>query len=150
MPSNRTGGSATFRSFGSGVGPAFPKAVVANARQPTNAIVFIAWRSSWHYEYNYEKQFPYTPNVRGVRTDEWKYIRYPHGDGGPDRHKAELYNLAADPDESRNLIEDPRHLDRVKGLQAELTRLQKETGVDKDEMPIDAGIKKELPDLKIR
>ena len=27
------------------------------------------WRSSWFYYYNYEKQFPYTPNVRGVRTD---------------------------------------------------------------------------------
>ena len=51
------------------------------------------WRSSWFYYYNYEKQFPYTPNVRGVRTDEWKYIHYPHGDGGPDRHLAELYDL---------------------------------------------------------
>src|SRR4030095_6525997 len=31
-----------------------------------------SWRKSWFYEYNYEKQFPYTPNTRGVRTDEWK------------------------------------------------------------------------------
>ena len=35
------------------------------------------WRKSWMYHYNYEKQFPYTPNVRGVRTQQWKYIRYP-------------------------------------------------------------------------
>ena len=42
-----------------------------------------AARKSWLYYYNYEKQFPYTPNVRGVRTDEWKYIHYPHGDGSP-------------------------------------------------------------------
>ena len=42
------------------------------------------WRKSFYYEYNYEKQFPYTPNVRGVRTDRYKLIRYPHGDGGPD------------------------------------------------------------------
>ena len=41
------------------------------------------WRKSWFYEYNYEKQFPYTPNVRGVMTREWKYIHYPHGDGTP-------------------------------------------------------------------
>ena len=33
------------------------------------------WRTSWYYEYNYEKQFPYTPNVRALRTDKWKYIR---------------------------------------------------------------------------
>ena len=59
------------------------------------------WRNGWFYEYNYEKQFPYTPNVRGVRTDDWKYIRYPHGDGGPDRHLAELYDLKNDPEERR-------------------------------------------------
>jgi arylsulfatase A-like enzyme len=35
------------------------------------------WRDAWFYEYNYEKQFPYTPNIRGVRTDDWKFIRYP-------------------------------------------------------------------------
>ena len=57
------------------------------------------WRTSWYYEYNYEKQFPYTPNVRGVRTDEWKYVHYPHGDGRPDRHKPELYHLEQDPGE---------------------------------------------------
>ncbi len=52
-----------------------------------------AGATSFLYEYNYEKQFPYTPNVRGVRTDDWKYIRYPHGDGSPDRFTAELYDL---------------------------------------------------------
>lgn len=36
------------------------------------------WRSAWHYAYNYEEQFPYTPNVWGVRTKEWKFVRYPH------------------------------------------------------------------------
>ena len=55
------------------------------------------WRTAWFYEYNYEKQFPYTPNVRGVRTDGWKYIHYPHGDGSPDRHMAELYDLQSRP-----------------------------------------------------
>ena len=108
------------------------------------------WRTSWFYEYNYEKQFPYTPNVRGVRTDEWKYIHYPHGDGSPDRHMAELYHIATDPDESTNLIADPKYAGKVKELQAELARLMKATGLDPDTMPLDAGIKKELPDLKIR
>jgi hypothetical protein len=36
-------------------------------------------------------------------------IHYPHGDGKPDRHQAELYNLAEDPGETRNLIDDPAH-----------------------------------------
>jgi hypothetical protein len=38
----------------------------------------------------------------------------------------------------------------VKGLHAELDRLLKATGVEKDVMPLDLGIKKGLPDLKIR
>lgn len=109
-----------------------------------------AWRRAWYYEYNYEKQFPYTPNVRGIRTDRWKYIHYPHGDGTPDRHKAELYDLAADPGEDKNLIDDPASSAVREQLSKDLARLIREAGADPDAMPIDAGIKAELPDLKIR
>lgn len=109
-----------------------------------------AWRKSWYYEYNYERQFPYTPNVRGVRSDRYKYIRYPHGDGGPDRHLAELYDLEADPEESTNLIARPEHAALVHQLDAELTRLMKEADGIPDKMPLDEGIKSGLPDQKIR
>ena len=111
-----------------------------------------AWRKSWFYHYNYEKQFPYTPNVRGVRTDSWKYIRYPHGDGKPDRHLAELYNIEFDPEERHNLIANPKYAATVKDLQAELARLMQTTGLTpaNDKMPLDQGIKQELPDAKIR
>jgi N-acetylglucosamine-6-sulfatase len=108
------------------------------------------WRTSWYYEYNYEKQFPYTPNVRGVRTDRWKYVHYPHGDGGLDRHMAELYNLQADPGETNNLINEPRYRRKVRELQAELTRLVREADGLPDEMPIDEGVKSELPEESIR
>ena len=47
------------------------------------------WRKSWYYYYNYEKEFPYTPNVRGIRTAEWKYVHYPRGDGSPDTYLAD-------------------------------------------------------------
>lgn len=111
-----------------------------------------SWRKAWFYYYNYEKQFPYTPNVRGVRTESWKYIHYPHGDGGPDRHKAELYNLEFDPDERHNLIDNAKYAGVLKQLRKELARQMSETGLtaETDKMPIDAGIKKELPDQKIR
>lgn len=108
------------------------------------------WRSSFLYHYNYEKQFPYTPNVRGVRTERWKYVRTPHGDGGPDRHPAELFDIAADPDEARNVAGDPRHAPVVAELRAELDRLLRATGADPDRMPLDEGIKAALPDPKIR
>jgi N-acetylglucosamine-6-sulfatase len=110
------------------------------------------WRSSWFYYYNYEKQFPYTPNVRGVRTDQWKYVHYPHGDGGPDRHLAELYDLRQDPGELENLIAAPGSAPMVEQLKTELARVMAESGLTPatDRMPIDEGIKTALPDQKIR
>ncbi len=108
------------------------------------------WRTSWFYHYNYEKQFPYTPNVRGIRTDRWKYIRYPHGDGSPDRHMAELYDMQSDPEETTNLAGLPEHRELIKELRAELVKLMAATGINEDEMPMDEGIKGELPDKAIR
>jgi N-acetylglucosamine-6-sulfatase len=102
-------------------------------------------RTSFLYEYNYEVQFPYTPNVRGVRTEGWKLIRYPRGDGGADADKAELYDLDNDPLETRNLIDDPRHAAKVAQLRAELDRLQRQTGGLPDRMPIDQGIRNVPP-----
>jgi arylsulfatase A-like enzyme len=108
------------------------------------------WRTAWFYEYNYEKQFPYTPNVRGVRTDRYKYIRYPHGDGGPDRHMAELYDVQQDPEETTNLIHDPKYAAIVETLGQELHSLMAASDALPDKMPIDAGIGTELPDAAIR
>jgi arylsulfatase A-like enzyme len=110
------------------------------------------WRTAWLYEYNYEKQFPYTPNIRGIRTDRFKFIRYPHGDGSPDRHEPELYDLSADPDERKNLAADPVHADTRAELERQLAELLASFGLDhgRDTMPLDEGIKTALPDAKIR
>ena len=88
---------------------------------------------------------PQLRHVRGVRTEDWKYIHYPHGDGKPDRHKAEVYNLKSDPLETKNLIDDPAAAKKLKELQDELARLQKVTDALPDKMPIDEGIKNVLP-----
>src|SRR4051812_11616744 len=108
------------------------------------------WRKAWFYEYNYEKQFPYTPNIRGIRTDEWKYMHYPPGDGSEDKHMAELYNLKNDPGESKNLINDPKFDAKKRELEVQLAVLMEESGIGEDKMPLDEGVKKELPDAKIR
>ena len=110
------------------------------------------WRKSWFYYYNYEQQFPYTPNIRGLRTETWKYIRYPEGEGRPDRHMAELYHLQNDPGEQTNLIDEREHAPAVEQLKSELSRLMAATGLTRetDKMPLDPEIKKELPDQKIR
>ncbi len=111
-----------------------------------------AWRTAWFYEYNYEKQFPYTPNVRGIRTDAWKFIRYPHGDGSPDRHAPELYDLVKDPGELRNLALDPAHKQQRAQMEKQLATMLAAEGLTpaKDKMPLDEGIKTALPDQKIR
>ena len=98
---------------------------------------------------NYEKEFPYTPNVRGVRTDDWKYIRYPDGAGG-DQYKAELYNIKDDPLETKNLIDDSAYTDKPKELRKELARLIAAADGLPDKMPMHPEMKMELPDEKIR
>jgi arylsulfatase A-like enzyme len=103
------------------------------------------WRSAFFYQYNYEPQFPYTPNVRAVRTAGWKYIRYPHGDGKPDRHAVELYDLRADPLEMKNLAADPAHAAKVKELAELLDKLMTDHGALPDKMPLDEGIKNVPP-----
>ena len=105
-------------------------------------------------EYYSDTVFPRVRNMGyfAVRTDRWKYIRYPHGDGSPDRHLAELYDLSADPGETRNLAADPRHAATVAQLRTELARVMADAGLTPatDKMPLDAGIGTALPDAKIR
>ena len=101
------------------------------------------WRTSFLYEYNFEKQFPYTPNVRAIRTPDWKYIRYPQGDGTPDRFTDELYHLSVDPMEQRNLVGEPGFRAQRDNLASELQRLSREMGADR--MPIYEGITNVLP-----
>jgi arylsulfatase A-like enzyme len=105
------------------------------------------WRTSYVYLYNYERQFPYTPNVRALRTDRWKYVRYPNA---TPEHKSELYDLAEDPGELVNLINDPRQRERVAELHLQLDRQLKALGAWPDVMPVDEGIGQALPDASIR
>jgi arylsulfatase A-like enzyme len=102
-----------------------------------------ALRSAFLYEYNYEAQFPYTPNVRGVRTDRLKLIRYPNGDDSPDRFTAELYDLEADPHELRNLIDDPAYAAHRREMEQLFEAVSREAGPDR--MPVYKGIRNERP-----
>ncbi len=108
------------------------------------------WRKSFYYAYDFEAQFPYTPNVRGVRTDDWKYVHYPNGDGSPDKYLAELYHLKEDPQERNNLINSPDAQAKLKELQAELRRLQEQTGALPDHMPVNPELKMAPPEQSIR
>jgi arylsulfatase A-like enzyme len=68
------------------------------------------WRSAWFYEYFFER--PYAiPTVLAVRTSSAKLIKYPGHDDW-----TELFDLQADPYETKNLARDPAQkplLDRM-------------------------------------
>ncbi|HEX8291136.1 MAG TPA: sulfatase [Pyrinomonadaceae bacterium] len=81
-----------------------------------------AWRESFLAEYFLEKVAPRTPAWQAVRTARWKYIRYTELEG-----MDELYDLAADPHEMRNLIDDPAALPALGEMKAELERLKQAT-----------------------
>jgi N-acetylglucosamine-6-sulfatase len=73
------------------------------------------WRETLLYEYYWERNFPHTPTVHALRGTQYKYIRY-QGLWDTD----ELYDLRADPQETRNLIADPQHQPMVARMNAAL------------------------------
>lgn len=92
------------------------------------------WREELLYEYFWERNFPHTPTLHALRTARYKYVRA-HGVWDTD----ELYDLAADPGEARNLVRDPAHRDAVRRLNARLFDILEATGGTEIPLPRDRG-----------
>lgn len=75
----------------------------------------VPWRDALLYEYYWERNFPQTPAMHALRTDQYKYIHY-YGLWDTD----ELYDIQADPHETRNLIRDPSHQQAVRKLNEQM------------------------------
>jgi arylsulfatase A-like enzyme len=75
-----------------------------------------AWRSDWFYEHHTLPKI--IPPSEGVRTDRWKYLRWV----GVEPAVEELYDLAADPDEERNLIASPNQRAPLESLRSRYSR----------------------------
>ena len=77
------------------------------------------WRTAFFYEYFYERSYA-IPTVLAVRADKAKLIKYPgHNDW------TELFDLAADPYETKNLVNDPASKNLLTNMQAEFDRQAK-------------------------
>ena len=61
------------------------------------------WRTDFVYEYYWERDFPQTPTVLGLRTDRYSFMQY-HGVWDLD----ELYDIQKDPDQMNNLMANVR------------------------------------------
>jgi N-acetylglucosamine-6-sulfatase len=85
-----------------------------------------AWqpRTSFLIEHSSDTVFRRMHNLgyQAVRTERWKYIRYRELEGAD-----ELYDLAADPYELKNLAGDPSHAGQRAELRTELQRLLAQT-----------------------
>ena len=99
------------------------------------------WRKDFIYEYEWERDYPYTPTITGLRTEQYSFML---SEGLWDID--ELYDLTKDPDQLQNLIAsakigykrgrmieqitDPALKQTVAGFQKRLAQLLRETGGD--------------------
>jgi arylsulfatase A-like enzyme len=102
-------------------GVAIPKEMQGRSWKPllTGDPATAPWRHSFFYYYLREGRFA-APTVTAVRTDTAKLIRYPGHDDW-----TELFDLRADPYETRNLLADPSRADLRREMEAEYDRQAK-------------------------
>jgi arylsulfatase A-like enzyme len=81
------------------------------------------WRDAFLYEYFEYPAAHCVRKNRGIRTERYKLIHF-----FEEPQEWELYDLAADPDETVNLAALPEHRARVGELRQRLARLRKELG----------------------
>jgi len=81
------------------------------------------WRQRIYYEYYWEYEFPQTPTIFGVRTDDYKYIKY-YGIWDTN----EFFDLKNDPYEMTNLINDPKYQKIIKQLATDVDDWLEQTG----------------------
>jgi len=103
-------------------GVEIPKTMQGRSWKPLlngNAAATANWRTAFFYEYFFERNFN-IPTVLAVRTDTTKLIKYPGHDDW-----TELFDLAADPYEIKNLVSDPASKALLAKMQAEFDQQAK-------------------------
>ncbi len=81
------------------------------------------WRDTLLYEYYWEWSFPQTPTQFALRSERYKFV-FTHGVWDLDM----FFDLQADPQETRNLIDDPAHRQTIESMRGQLFDTLARTG----------------------
>ena len=92
-----------------------PKAMQGKSILPLAHAPDPGFRKEWFYEYFEWPNPEGVPPCRGIRTERYKLIEYTL-----EPHEYEMYDLVADPGETRNIYGVPAHADLQRQLQARL------------------------------
>ena len=79
----------------------------------------VAWRDDFFCEHLFTRPTVIIPRCEGVRSRDWKYIRYID----QDPLYEELYHLESDPDEARNLCSERAFAGDLERLRARCDEL---------------------------
>jgi arylsulfatase A-like enzyme len=93
-----------------------PETMQGRSLEPLVAGRHVEWREDWFYEHVYNTRPPRRPipKCEGVRSRRWKYVRYP--DLNPPYEQ--LFDLASDPLEEKNLAAADGHVATLSRLRA--------------------------------
>ena len=83
----------------------------------------VSWREYFLYVYYWEKNFPQSPTVFSLRSDQYKYISY-YGLWDTD----EFFDIQADPGEQNNLIRSSQHKKVKKQMENRLYKMMADLG----------------------
>jgi arylsulfatase A-like enzyme len=81
----------------------------------------VPWRDAFLYQYDEYPAGHCVRKHRGIRTAQWKLIHF-----FEQPEEWELYDLARDPDETRNVVSDARNGGVVRELRARMAQLREE------------------------
>jgi arylsulfatase A-like enzyme len=95
-------------------GVPIPESMQGRDMSPLLGRTPVSWRTDWYYEHVYNTRPPRRPIVKceGVRTERWKYIRYPETEPPAEQ----LFDLDHDPAEREDLAAVAAHRETLTKL----------------------------------
>lgn len=93
-------------------GVEFPTGMQGKSLVPIVSGQEVKWRDAFLCENHFHADDQYYPLIEGVRTRNWKYVRYPEMTPVFEQ----LFSLKSDPDETKNLAYGADFADQLQSL----------------------------------